>query len=394
MAMRGVIRRAVVAVMAVVGLFGMPAAAASAASAPAALSFQPAAHDYGQVSVGETSQHQLRLVNTGGRASSALTVTVSGSPAFTVTADTCTGASLGPGKSCTVTLRYTPAAVGAAKATLTVVSRNRAASATAQLTGTGRRLGSPAPFSHLYWTSYDGAFYHVQAGPLAGGTVTTVTALLQTANYLAVDDTYIYWSDSQDRSIRRVSLAGGPSTTVASGLGNPQGVAVDGTHVYWADHQTGTINAVPLTGGSVTTLVTGQSSPNGLAVDASHLYWSTGAGTINQAPLVGGSATTLVAGQSGPSGVAVDANNIYWADNNGQLGNNGTISSAPLGVVPAAATILASGQNLPLGVVVHGAQLYWANGGAGTINTVPVTGGAASTRFSGLDPPKGLAVGP
>jgi hypothetical protein len=382
----------VVPVVAALGLFGLPAVA-SAAGAPAALGFQPAAHPYGQVSVGEVSQQQFRLANTGGRASSALTVTVSGSPAFTLTADTCTGTSLGPGRSCTVTVRFTPAAVGAARATLTVVSRNRAASATAELTGAGRRLGSPAPFSRLYWTSNDGSFSFVNAGPLAGGTVTTVTAL-PSANFLAVDDSYAYWSDGPDRSIRRVSLAGGPSTTLASGLGNPQGVAVDGTHVYWADYQTGAINAVPLGGGSVTTLVTGQSGPIGLAVDASHLYWSTGAGTINQAPLAGGSATTLVTGQSGPSGVAVDANAIYWANNSGQLGSTGTISSAPLGVVPATATMLASEQNLPLGVAVYDAQLYWANGGDGTINTVAVTGGAASTLFSGLSAPKGLAVGP
>ena len=393
--MRGVIRRAVMAVGAVALLLGLPAAVASAGSAPAVLGFQPVAHDYGEVSVGQSSEHQFRLANTGGRASSALTVTVSGMRGFTITADTCTGTSLGPGKSCTVTVRFTPVAVGAATATVAAVTRNRAATASAVLTGTGRRLSSPAPFSHLYWTSYDGAFYYVNAGPIAGGPVTTVTALLQTANYVAVDDAYAYWSDSQDRSIRRVPLSGGLSTTLAADLGNPQGIAVDLTHVYWADFQAGTINAVPLTGGSVTTLVPGQDGALGLAVDGSHLYWSTSAGAIKQAPLTGGSVTTtLVTGQSGPSGVAVDANNIYWANNNGLPGSNGTINSAPLIDGPTTPATLVSGQNLPLGVAVHDGQLYWANGGDNTINTVPVTGGTATTLFSRLSAPKGIAVGP
>ena len=379
---------------AVAVLLGLPAAVASAGGAPAALGFQPSAHAYGQVSVGQTSERQFRLANTGGRASSALTVTVSGLRGFTITADTCTGTSLGPGKSCAVTVRFTPVAVGAATATVAAVPRNRTSTATAALTGTGRRLGSPAPFGHLYWTGYDGAFYYVQSGPLAGGSVTTVTVQPRTANYLAVDDSYLYWSDSQDRSINRLPLAGGLYTTLAAGLGNPQGLAVDSTHVYWADSQTGTINAVPLGGGPVTALVTSQPEAIGLAVDGSHLYWSTGAGAIKQATLTGGGVTTLVTGQSGPAGVAVDANNIYWANNNGQLGNTGTINSAPLIDGPATAVNLVSGQNFPRGVAVHDCQLFWANGGANTINTVPVTGGTVNTVFGGLNAPMGVAVGP
>src|SRR5690242_5588805 len=162
MTMRGVIRRTVVAASAVLVMLALPATVASAGSAPADLAFHPAAHDYGPVSVGQTREQQLRLANTGGRASSALTVTVSGSPAFRIAVDSCTGRSLGPGKSCTVTVSLTPAAAGPATATVAVVSRNRAATATAQLIGTGRRLGS-APFTHLYWTGYDGSFYFINA---------------------------------------------------------------------------------------------------------------------------------------------------------------------------------------------------------------------------------------
>lgn len=391
--MRGGIRRAVVAVGTVVALLGLPAGVASAGGSPAVLAFQPDGHDYGSVPVGQTSEQQLRLTNAGGRGSSALTVTLSGSPAFTVTADTCTGSSLGPGKTCTVTVRFAPAVVGAATATVAVVVRNRAATATAELTGTGGRLGSPAPYSHLYWSMADGSLFIVDKGPFAGKVVSPVV-VLPTVNYLAVDDTYLYWSDGSDGSIRRRLLTGGPSTSLATGQNGPEGIAVDATNVYWANLQDGTIKTTPLAGGgAVTTLVDRQPGPIGIAVDASHLYWSTTAGTINRATLAGGSQTQLASVQSNPAGVAVDANNVYWATNNGQLGSSGTISSVPLGGSgPTTATVVVGGQNFPVGVVAYEGHLYWANAGDGTINTL--TDGAVNPLFQGLSMPQALAVGP
>ena len=54
------------------------------------LKFQPAAEDFGQVSVGQSRTQTFTVTDTGGRASSALTVSRSGSTAFAVTSDTCT----------------------------------------------------------------------------------------------------------------------------------------------------------------------------------------------------------------------------------------------------------------------------------------------------------------
>jgi hypothetical protein len=76
------------------------------------------------------------LANSGGSASAALTVTITG-PAFTLLADTCTGISLGPRKSCTVTVDYTPGAGGGTDAgTLTAVGVKTAAVASLKLSGT------------------------------------------------------------------------------------------------------------------------------------------------------------------------------------------------------------------------------------------------------------------
>lgn len=131
--MRGLIARGTVAAGAVLGLL-IPAAAASARSPPV-LGWSPATYNYGTVPPGSATPQTFTLKNSGGSAIAALTVTVIGSAAFTKTADTCTGTSLGPGKSCTVKVTYSPAAPGQAdQATLTATSPKPA---TARLTLTG-----------------------------------------------------------------------------------------------------------------------------------------------------------------------------------------------------------------------------------------------------------------
>jgi hypothetical protein len=77
-----------------------------------------------------------------------LTVALSESSAFTKTADGCAATSLGPGKSCSVTVQYAPSAAGASdSATLAASSKKPAASASLTLTGSG------AVSRHVYWTN-------------------------------------------------------------------------------------------------------------------------------------------------------------------------------------------------------------------------------------------------
>ena len=57
---------------------------------------------------GQTKPVTFTLTNSGGRASGTLVVTLSGPTVFTVTADGCTGRSLGPNNSCDVTVQYAP----------------------------------------------------------------------------------------------------------------------------------------------------------------------------------------------------------------------------------------------------------------------------------------------
>ena len=92
--------------------------------------------DFGLVAVGKTASQTFTLTNSGGSASAALTVTLSGPPTVTITDDTCTATSLGPGKSCTVTVQYAPTTSGpSGEVTLEATGKKAAADATLSIAG-------------------------------------------------------------------------------------------------------------------------------------------------------------------------------------------------------------------------------------------------------------------
>jgi len=404
---RRVGRRAVVIATAALAFLGVPVGVASAAAGPAVLAFEPTTHDYGPVPERQYTEQKFTLANTGGRASSRLTVTLSGAAAFTVTQDTCTERSLGPGKTCAVTVRFTPTAVAPVTATLTVVATHRADPASAQLTGRGKGLGSTGP-AHLYWTALmQGESYVINTMPLAGGPVTTLAEGLDGADLIAVNGANLYWSDNTPvnaGTINTAPLSGSPITTLVTGQVYPRGVAVDASHIYWTNSVGGQVNMAPLSGGPVTTLFGGQSFPFGVAVDGTSIYWATSdvsstSGTIWKAPLPGQPQTppvALVTGQNIPYGLAVDSTHVYWA-NTGRQPGEGSVSSAPLSSpngTPATPTTLVSGLDFPYGLAVSEGRIYWTDGDGG-INTVPVTGGAVQNLYSTLfGAPLGIAVGP
>jgi hypothetical protein len=137
--MRTAIRIIVAAAAAAAVLAG--SATVRAGGGPPSIAWSPStsgAFDFGSVAVGHDATQEFTLSNSGGSASAALTVTLSGPEAFTITEDNCTGTSLGPRKSCTVTVRYAPTAAGdSAPATLEATGKKEAADAPLTLTGRG-----------------------------------------------------------------------------------------------------------------------------------------------------------------------------------------------------------------------------------------------------------------
>ena len=121
--------------MAVTLAAALGAQGAVAGGAPS-LAFSPAPFSFGTIANGATASKTLTLTNTGGSASASLVITLPGASAFRLTADGCTGRSLGPGKSCSVTVTYSPTSDGANdSATLTATGDKAGATATDKLSG-------------------------------------------------------------------------------------------------------------------------------------------------------------------------------------------------------------------------------------------------------------------
>lgn len=133
--MQGSIRRAVVVATVGAALL-IPAGLASAAPAPALSWSKTGTYDVGSLYGALFTSTTFVLTNSGGSASSAVKINLTGSTSFSVTADTCTGTSLGPNKSCLVTVTYAPPDGNHTDAaTLTATTHKPVATATLGLTG-------------------------------------------------------------------------------------------------------------------------------------------------------------------------------------------------------------------------------------------------------------------
>lgn len=93
----------------------------------------PGSFDYGTLDFGDTSSQQFTL--TDGRNSGTLTASLSGSPAFSITSDGCTGARLGRNPSCAVTVQYAPTGSGGSDTATLSASNKKGDSASLTLTG-------------------------------------------------------------------------------------------------------------------------------------------------------------------------------------------------------------------------------------------------------------------
>jgi hypothetical protein len=103
-------------------LLALLAPAVTRAGGAPVLAFNTTAYDFGTLAPNSTASQTFTLTNSGGKGTGRLTLALSGSAAFSITAETCT--SLGPRKSCSVTVTYAPTAAGASdSATLSATSR-------------------------------------------------------------------------------------------------------------------------------------------------------------------------------------------------------------------------------------------------------------------------------
>ncbi|HST23645.1 MAG TPA: choice-of-anchor D domain-containing protein [Blastocatellia bacterium] len=99
------------------------AAIAQTTGAPPSVTLSPSSIDFKDQVVGKASRPQrITLTNTGGKPLyiNSVTIVDGESSDFALSGDTCTGSTIGPGKSCVIDVSFTPSATGSRKSTLTI----------------------------------------------------------------------------------------------------------------------------------------------------------------------------------------------------------------------------------------------------------------------------------
>jgi len=175
--------------------------------------------------------------------------------------------------------------------------------------------------THVYWGDNTG----IQRIAKSGGAAQVLAAGADSAN-LAVDSTHVYWTDWNMGAgrIRRVAKTGGAVQDVITGLDNPYGIALDSTYVYFTELGTGKAYRVNKNGTGLTSYVASDISPymaETIAANSTHVFWTDTTGThtgrVRRAPVGGGTIEDLALGLFGPRGVSLDSTHVYWGDYDG-----------------------------------------------------------------------------
>jgi len=209
---------------------------------------------------------------------------------------------------------------------------------------------------------------------------------------LAYND-MLYWGADTDRNLSRVSTDGGDATVLYPGRTAIRGIAANPTTLFFSRTVFNIIEAGPIGGGSGGSYTNAREpGASGIAVDATRVYWAnaTTGGPIRTTTLAAPtSPSTMIDGQDHPTNLVIDADNIYWTTN---VAATGTVMRMSKTGGRTTAVALASKQASPFGLAVDATHVYWTNQGDGTVNKVPIGGGAPTAIATGRKFPFYLAV--
>jgi uncharacterized repeat protein (TIGR03803 family) len=237
--------------------------------------------------------------------------------------------------------------------------------------------------------------------------------------------------DSGLGTVFSTPLAGGTASTIASfNIGgssgfepegavivDPSGATVYGTTTANSTGLNGAVFSVPIGGGTPTALATfTQAGPNpDLLLSGGTLYGTTHSGgsalmgTVFSVPTVGGPVTTLATfnGADGlwPTGGLVRSGNKLYGTTSGLSGSGGSVFSVPVGggtpttlctFSPTSTSngIFPEGDLLLSGTTLYGTTSSGPGADTGTVFSVPIAGGSATTlaTFDGPTPQGALTL--
>ena len=195
---------------------------------------------------------------------------------------------------------------------------------------------------------------------------------------LAVDDTHVYWTTSNDFTqpdgqVRRASKNGGDIEDLKTGQTAPSSLSLNGESAYWFTTVEGnaTIHRATKSTGDSQPFFASLEAMLGLAASDQALYWTDLTNAIWRMSVNGASVVPIVLDQNNPSAVTVDATGIFWLNAGHVTMGDGEIMRADL--LGANAGLLAGGQEYPLAIATDAANVYWTTL-SGQVRTVAKDG--------------------
>jgi hypothetical protein len=297
------------------------------------------------------------------------------------------------------------------------------AAGVANLTNTPRGLHTALDETDVYFTRGDPPLNSaiLRCSKCGCDKPTELASKLPLPAGIAVDDAYVYWTDSLEGSLTRIAKADPTQKQTMKSLDQPIGLAIDDAYVYWTEIGTGDSLAragiwrAKKADFSSPTLLTSAATlpddliPYAIAVDATDLYFTTAPdlddqnammpcdasnGTIRRVAKAGNANQTsskLASGQACPVAIALSGDAIYWANLGAGTGLAGSIYARPKS--GNAATMLADGQGRPTSIAWSGGRITWTSPASESLLTCTAPACADIASLASTQPnPSGISA--
>jgi hypothetical protein len=169
----------------------------------------------------------------------------------------------------------------------------------------------------LYWANYSSAQAAdaaVLALPDGKNVAVLASHLVPPPSNVGVDSKYVYWTN--DYGIQRVPLDGGVPSTIIANASGANYIALDDANIYWSNAVAGTISSVPKGGGDVVTLV----APSDVVISdllvLDGWVYFTGDQGLSRVAASGGETELLAGSYYAAPYIATDGTSLYWAEQN------------------------------------------------------------------------------